>query len=375
MIVKIFDLQREYESLREEFMRAFEQVHLGGEFILGQHVKRFEEAFANYLGVRYSLGVGSGTDAIRIGGLGCGLGKGDKLVTTPNTYIATTMALSIHGATPVLCDIDPETYNMDPERLEEVLAREQGVRLCIPVHLYGHAAPMDEILELCKRYEVSVFEDACQAHGALYKGKKVGTFGKAAAFSFYPTKNLGCQGDGGAIATSDEETYGNAHRLRNYGQTDKHVHVVEGFNSRLDELQAAILSFKLTRLDAWNEQRRKLAALYKRELQDTPLVLPQEKPWAYHVYHLFVVRSKERDKLQEYLKTRGVSTLIHYPTPIHLQEVYRHLGHKQGDFPHAERAAAEILSLPMYPGLREDEVLYVCEAIKAFYTNLHSKIE
>jgi dTDP-4-amino-4,6-dideoxygalactose transaminase len=367
MIVKIFDLQREYESLREEFMRAFEQVHLGGEFILGRHVKRFEEAFSNYLGVRYSLGVGSGTDAIRIGGLGCGLEKGDKLVTTPNTYIATTMALSIHGAAPVLCDIDPETYNMDPERLEEVLEREQGVRLCIPVHLYGHAAPMDEILELCKSYGVSVFEDACQAHGALYKGKKVGTFGKAAAFSFYPTKNLGCQGDGGAIATSDEETYGNAHQLRNYGQTDKHVHVVEGFNSRLDELQAAILSFKLTQLDAWNGERRKLATLYKRELQDTPLILPREKPWAYHVYHLFVVRSKERDTLQEYLKTRGVATLIHYPTPIHLQQVYRHLGHKQGDFPHAERAAAEILSLPMYPGLREEEVLYVCDTIKAFY--------
>jgi dTDP-4-amino-4,6-dideoxygalactose transaminase len=375
MIVKIFDLRREYETLREDMVRLFEQVHLDGEFILGKHVQAFEEAFANYLGVRYSLGVGSGTDAIRIGGLACGLRKGDKLVTTPNTYIATAMALSMHGVLPVLCDIEPETYNMDPDRLEEVLAREQGVRLCIPVHLYGHAASMDEILELCKRYGASVFEDACQAHGALYKGKKVGTFGKAAAFSFYPTKNLGCQGDGGAIAASDEETYRNAHSLRNYGQTDKHVHVVEGFNSRLDELQAAILSFKLTRLDAWNGQRRELATVYKRELQDTPLILPQEKPWARHVYHLFVVRSKKRDKLQEYLKTKGVSTLIHYPTPIHLQEVYKHLGYKRGDFPHAEQAATEILSLPMYPGLREDEVLYVCETIKAFYTNLHSKIE
>ena len=374
MIVNIFDLRREYKALREDMVRLFEQVHLGGEFILGQQVKRFEEAFAGYLGVRHSLGVGSGTDAIRIGGLACGLRKGDKLVTTPNTYISTAMALSVHGVVPVLCDIDPETYNMDPGRLEEVFAKEQGVKLCIPVHLYGHAAPMDEILELCARYGVPLFEDACQAHGALYKGKKVGTFGKASAFSFYPTKNLGCQGDGGAVATSDEETYRNAHRLRNYGQTDKHVHVIEGFNSRLDELQAAILSFKLTKLDAWNEERRRLATLYTKALQDMPLTLPREKPWAYHVYHLFVVRSKERDKLQEYLKTRGVSTLIHYPTPIHLQEVYRHLGHKRGDFPHAEQAAAEILSLPMYPGLREDEVLYVCEAIKAFYTNLHSKI-
>jgi dTDP-4-amino-4,6-dideoxygalactose transaminase len=368
MIVKIFDLQREYEALRDELVRIFEQVHLDGEFILGKSVKAFEDAFAGYLGVRFSLGVGSGTDALRIGGLGCGLARGDQVVTTPNTYIATTMALSIHGVRPFLCDIEPETYNMDPERLEEVLKRERGVRLCIPVHLYGHAAPMDEIIGLCDRYGVSVLEDACQAHGALYKGKKVGTFGKAAAFSFYPTKNLGCQGDGGALVTSDEETYRHAHQLRNYGQADKHVHVIEGFNSRLDELQAAILSFKLARLDAWNEQRRGLAALYKRELEETPLVLPQEKPWAYHVYHLFVIRSKERHDLQEYLKTRGVSTLIHYPTPIHLQEVYKNIGYKRGDFPHAERAATEILSLPMYPGLREDEVQYVCDAIKAFYT-------
>ena len=278
MIVKIFDLQREYEALREELLRAFEQVHLGGEFILGKHVKAFEEAFANYCGTRYSLGVGSGTDAIRIGGLACGLRKGDKLVTTPNTYISTVMALSVHGILPVLCDIESETYNMDPERLEEALAREQGVRLCIPVHLYGHAAPMDEILELCERHGVSVFEDACQAHGALYKGNKVGTFGKAAAFSFYPTKNLGCQGDGGAITTSDEETYWNAHRLRNYGQTDKHVHVIEGFNSRLDELQAAILSFKLTRLDVWNEERRKLAMLYKRSCRIRPLSFLRRNP-------------------------------------------------------------------------------------------------
>ncbi|HVN25536.1 MAG TPA: DegT/DnrJ/EryC1/StrS family aminotransferase [Syntrophorhabdales bacterium] len=367
MIVKIFDLQREYEALRKDMLRLFEQVHLGGEFILGKHVKTFEEDFATYIGSRWTVGVGSGTDAIRIGGLACGLKAGDKLVTTPNTYIATAMALSMHGVTPVLCDIEPDTHNMDPDRLEEVLKKEKNVQLCIPVHLYGHAAPMDEILGCCKRHGVSVFEDACQAHGASYKGKKVGTFGKAAAFSFYPTKNLGCQGDGGAITTSDEETYKSASRLRNYGQTDKHVHVVEGFNSRLDELHAAFLSFKLRELDTWNEQRRKLAALYRRELEGTPLVLPVEKPYAYHVYHLFVVRSKTRDALQEYLKGKGVSTLIHYPTPIHLQEVYRHLGYKRGDFPHAEQGAAEILSLPMYPGLREDEVLYVCGTIKAFF--------
>ncbi len=367
MIVKIFDLQREYATLRRDMLRVFEQVHLGGEFILGNQVKTFEEAFAAYLGSRHAVGLGSGTDAIRIGGLACGLERGDKIVTTPNTYIATAMALSVHGMQPLLCDIDLETYNMDPERLEEILKREKGVRLCIPVHLYGHAAPMDEILGLCERYGVSVLEDACQAHGALYKGRKVGTFGKGAAFSFYPTKNLGCQGDGGALITSDEQVYRNAHRLRNYGQTDKHVHVVEGFNSRLDELHAAFLSLKLKKLDGWNEERRKIAGVYLDGLKTLPLSLPVEKSYAYHVYHLFVVRSAKRDELQEYLKSKGVGTLIHYPTPIHLQEVYRGLGYKRGDFPHAEKSAAEILSLPMYPGLSQDEALYVCGAIKAFY--------
>jgi dTDP-4-amino-4,6-dideoxygalactose transaminase len=299
--------------------------------------------------------------------LSCGLVRGDKLVTTPNTYIATAMALSMHGITPVFCDVDPETYNMDPVRLEEIFSREEGVRLCIPVHLYGHAAPMDEILVVCRKYGAAVMEDACQAHGALYKGRIVGTFGRAAAFSFYPTKNLGCQGDGGAVTTSDEETYLKMLKLRNYGQSDKHVHVIEGFNSRLDELQAAILQLKLTRLPAWNSRRRELAALYRQGLAGTPLVLPVEKPWAHHVYHLFVVRTTERQALQAYLAERGVSTLVHYPTPIHLQKVYEHLGYKAGAFPVAERMSEEILSLPLYPALRDEEVLYVCETIRAFY--------
>ena len=367
MIVKMFDLQREYMADRDALVGAFEAVHLGGEFILGKHVKAFEEAFAAYVGARHAVGVASGTDAIRIGGLSCGLVRGDKLVTTPNTYIATAMALSMHGITPVFCDIDPETYNMDPDCLEEVLSRERDVRLCIPVHLYGHAAPMDEILAVCRKYGAAVMEDACQAHGALYKGRAVGTVGRAAAFSFYPTKNLGCQGDGGAVTTDDEETYLRMLKLRNYGQSDKHVHVIEGFNSRLDELQAAILRFKLTRLPAWNNRRRELAALYRNGLADTPLILPIEKPWAHHVYHLFVVRSQERQALQEYLTASGISTLIHYPTPIHLQKVYEHLGYKAGAFPVAEQLSEEILSLPMYPALRDDEVLCVCEAIKAYY--------
>lgn len=292
-MVKIFDLQREYEEMKESLIATFDKVCQGGEFIMGKEVAAFEEAFASYLGVRFSVGVASGTDALRVGGLALGLKRGDKIVTTPNTYVSTAMALSVHGIAPVLCDIDPETYNMDPHALEDVLKKTKGVKVCIPVHLYGHPCQMDEIMEVCDKYGVTIFEDACQAHGALYKGRKVGTFGLAAAFSFYPTKNLGCYGDGGAVATADHAVYNAVRRLHNYGQVEKHRHRTEGFNSRLDELQAAFLSLKLERLDAGNEKRRSLAKIYRLDLEDeTPLTLPVEKPWAHHVYHLYVVRAQ-----------------------------------------------------------------------------------
>ena len=335
---------------------------------MGKEVKAFEDAFARYVGVHFAAGVGSGTDAIRLGGLALGLKAGDKIVTTPNTYISTAMGLSIHGMTPVFCDIDPETFNMDPGFLGDVLKREKGVKACIPVHLYGQACQMDDILNVCGRYGVKVFEDACQAHGALYKGRKVGTFGSAAAFSFYPTKNLGAYGDAGAVVTADRSVYDEVCKLRIYGQTDKHVHATEGFNSRLDELQAAILSYKLTRLDEDNEKRRHLADIYRWDLDnETPARLPVEKPWARHVYHLFVIRTKEREALSSYLKSHKIDTLIHYPTPIHLQEVYQRLGYKKGAFPEAERASSEILSLPIYPTMQDEEAVAVSSAIKAYY--------
>jgi dTDP-4-amino-4,6-dideoxygalactose transaminase len=368
MQVPIFDLSREYGQMRQDLLRIFDEVATRGDFILGGAVRLFEADFARYVGAQFSAGVGSGTDAVRIGGLACGLARGDKVVTTPNTYIATVMALSPHGIVPVLSDIEPETYTMDPGRLEEVLKREKGIRLCIPVHLYGHPARMDEIGALCAAHGVSIFEDACQAHGALYKGKMVGIFGMAAAFSFYPTKNLGCLGDGGAVATNSRAVYDKITALRNYGQNEKHVHETEGFNSRLDELQAAILSYKLAFLDESNRKRRALAEAYQDGLKGTPLVLPREEEWAYHVYHLYVVRSEERDRPAAYLKERGVTTLIHYPTSIHLQGAYKHLGYRPGDFPVSEEVSRQILSLPMYPGLTQDEVLYVCNSIKAFYS-------
>jgi dTDP-4-amino-4,6-dideoxygalactose transaminase len=257
---------------------------------------------------------------------------------------------------------------MDPEKLGDLLKKEKGIKLCIPVHLYGQSCKLDEILSVCKKHGVQVMEDACQAHGAHYKGKKVGAFGDVSTFSFYPTKNLGCYGDGGIVVTNSEEIYKKARMLRNYGQSDKHVHDIEGFNTRLDELQAKLLLVKLPYLDAWNDMRRHNAGLYKKELHDLPVVLPDEAPWARHVYHLYVIRSKERDALRRYLSEHGVSTLIHYPTPIHLQKVYQSSGLRKGSFPNTESVAREIISLPMYPTLREDEILYVCRCIRNFYT-------
>jgi dTDP-4-amino-4,6-dideoxygalactose transaminase len=367
MEVKIFNLERDHQDIKDELVERFREVISSNEFILGKEVNALEEAFADYIGVKYAVGVNSGTDAIKIGGLSLGIKTGDKLITTPNTYISTAMGLSMHGVEPVFCDIELDTYNMDPGMLEDILKRQKGIKLCIPVHLYGHPCRMDEIIDTCSKHGVMVMEDACQSHGALYKDKKVGGLGDAAAFSFYPTKNLGCYGDGGIITTNSDEIYEKALMLRSYGQTAKHVHNIEGFNSRLDELQAAMLMVKLKKLDYWNNRRRHNAWLYKKELEGTPVMLPEEASWAHSVFHLFVIRVKERDALMKYLREKDVSTLIHYPTPIHLQNVYNHLGYKERTFPNAETCAKEIISLPMYPSLTQDEVMYVSKCIREFY--------
>ncbi len=367
MNVKIFDLERDHSAIKKDLVAAFEEVLGNGEYILGKEVAVFEEAFASYIGVRYAVGVGNGTDALRIGGLSVGAARGDKFVTVPNTYIASAMALSMEGLIPRLCDVETETCNMDPERLDDLLKKEKDVKLCIPVHLYGHSCRFDEIEAVCREHGVAIMEDACQAHGALYKGRKTGALGDVAAFSFYPTKNLGCYGDGGIVVTDSEEVYKRAVMLRNYGQSGKHVHDIEGFNSRLDEVQARFLNMKLRHLDDANNGRRALASLYRKELEGLPVLLPSQASWAHHVYHLFVIRVKERDELRAYLNERGVSTLIHYPTPVHLQKVYAHLGYGKGSFPNAELIGGEIISLPMYPTLREDEVLYVSQCIRKFY--------
>jgi len=367
MIVKMFDLARDHEEIKSELLKITDKILTDGDFILGKGVKALEDAFARYIGTKYAVGVGSGTDAIKIAGLAYGLKSGDRVVTPPNTYIATAMSLSLNGIIPVFCDIETQTYNMDPENLEDILREQKGVKLCIPVHLYGHPFPMDEISAVCRAHGIGILEDACQAHGSLYKGKKVGSLGDASAFSFYPTKNLGCYGDGGMLLTNSDSIYEKALMLRNHGQQGRHIHVIEGYNSRLDELQAAILTYKLSKLDGWNEKRREIASWYKRELKNVPIILPEEMPWGHHVYHLFVVRAKKRDELMKYLAEKGVTTLVHYPTPIHLQEACRVLGYEKGSFPKAEAAASEILSLPLYPSLAEEEVKYVCDCIRGFY--------
>lgn len=367
MNVRIFDIDRDHAPIKQELIKTFERVLSGGEFILGKQVRALEEEFAAYVGTRYAVGVASGTDAIKIGGLSLGLKAGDKFVTTPNTYIATAMALTEHGLVPRFCDIEEESYNMDPGALEELLKNESGIRLCVPVHLYGQPARLDEIRDVCGRYGVMVMEDACQAHGSRYKETNVGTMSDVAAFSFYPTKNLGCYGDGGILVTDNEDAYRQMTVLRAHGQTDRHVHDIQGFVSRLDELQAALLRVKLPYLDEWNIARRRNASLYDSGLEDLPVTRPVEGPYAYHVYHLYVIEAEDRDGLRAFLGEKGIITLIHYPTPIHLQKVYRYLGYAPGSFPVSEKAARRIISLPLYPSLKGEEIAYVCRAISEFY--------
>ncbi|MHB8109974.1 MAG: DegT/DnrJ/EryC1/StrS family aminotransferase [Syntrophorhabdaceae bacterium] len=367
MNIKIFDIERDHAEIKPDLIKAFEHVLSGGEYILGKEVKAFEAEFAAYVGAKYAVGVASGTDAIKIGGLALGFGSGDKFVTTPNTYVATAMALSEHGLVPRFCDIEDDSYNIDPASLEALLEREKDIKLCVPVHLYGQPCRFDELKEICDRYGVKVLEDACQAHGSRYKGKNVGTLGDVAAFSFYPTKNLGCYGDGGIIVTDNKSAYEMMLMLRAHGQSDRHVHAIQGFVSRLDELQAALLRVKLPHLDDWNTRRRRNAELYHAGLEGIPAARPLEAPYAYHVYHLYVIAVEERDALRTFLQDNGIVNLIHYPTPIHLQKVYSSLKYAEGSFPRAERASRQIISLPLYPSMREDEIAYVCGKIREFY--------
>jgi dTDP-4-amino-4,6-dideoxygalactose transaminase len=357
------DLKPLHRELAGELHEAVARTLASGWFVLGREVEAFEEAFARYHGGGSAAGVANGTDAIELSLRAAGVGPGDEVITVAHTAVPTVCAVERAGATPVLVDIDPETFTLDPRAAAAALT--PRTRALLPVHLYGHPADLDPLLALAAANDLLVIEDCAQAHGARYRGRLVGTFGHLACFSFYPTKNLGACGDGGAVLTRDPALADRLRRLRNYGQTSRYRHAERGVNSRLDELQAAILSAKLPRLDAHNDCRRRLADLYRAHLDPAAVALPQARPGVRHVYHLYVVRSPQRDALRERLRQAGVDTQVHYPTPVHLQPAYADLGYRPGSLPHTERAAREVLSLPLYVGLAEEDVARVARAARA----------
>ena len=361
------DLKLQYGALKAELDESIRSVLESGWFILGKNVSAFESEFAAYCGAAFAVGVGNGTDALQLALMACDIGRGDEVITVPNSATFTALAISGAGAKPVFVDIHPDTHNMDPQKLEAAIG--PHTKAIMPVHLYGQPADMDPLLAIARRHGLLVIEDAAQAHGALYRGQRVGTLGDVGCFSFYPSKNLGAFGDGGLVTTNWPEIADRARMLRHGGQKSRYDHQLLGMNSRLDEMQAAILRVKLPYLDKWNDRRRHIAALYTALLGDSEVETPLEMPGIKHIYHLYVIRCQERNALQQYLAEHGVETAIHYPTPIHLQGAYRWLNLGPGSFPVAERYADEVLSLPIYPELTDTKV----REIATYIRNWHAK--
>lgn len=369
MEIPLVDLKAQYNSIKQEIDEATQRVIEGGLFILGPEVKALEDEIAAFLGTKYALGVASGTDALQLALLACGIKPGDEVITTPFTFIATAEAITQCGATPVFADVEPKTYNIDPAQIEAKIT--EKTKAILPVHLYGQSADMAFILELASKYNLRVIEDCAQALGSEYKGKKVGSLGEAGCLSFFPSKVLGAYGDGGMVITNDPEIAEEVNVVRNHGCKQKYYHFTPGFNSRLDSLQAAVLRVKLRHLNQWIEQRRQKASLYSELLGDIEgIEPPYTAPYGYHIFNYYTIRLKNpkvnRDKLREYLNSQGVSSAIYYPLSLHLQEVYKSLGHKLGEFPESERAQEEVLSLPMYPELAEDQVEAIVAVIRTF---------
>jgi dTDP-4-amino-4,6-dideoxygalactose transaminase len=367
MRVPFLELKREYEAIKPEIQEAVSTVLESGSYILGQPVEHFEREFAGWLGASHAIGVGSGTEALHLALVAGGIKPGDGVLTVPNTAVPTVSAISFAGGRPVFVDVDPDSYTMSPSALAEALEGSSpaaNYKAIVVVHLYGHSADMDPIVELAQAYGLKVIEDVAQATGATYKGKKVGTIGDFGCFSFYPTKNLGAYGDGGIVVTHSDKDAETIRMLRNYGEKTKNFNVIEGYNSRLDAIQAAVLTCKLQYLDWWNEIRRNQARLYGELLKQCNVQLPVEKGYAQHVYHLYVMRTGNRNRLREHLAENGIQTAVHYPRAVHLQQAYAHLGYREGAFPVSERNALEVLSLPLSPFTRQDEIVAVAEAIK-----------
>ena len=364
-MVPFLDLKTQYRELSGPMDAAVQRVMSSGNFILGPEVTAFEAEYAKYLGVKHALGISSGLDALRLALMAAGVGPGDEVITAANTFIATALAITSVGAKPVLVDPDEATANIEAERIARAIT--PRTKALMPVHLYGLPARMGPILELAREKKLVVIEDACQSHGAMTEGKKSGTLGQLGCYSFYPGKNLGAYGDGGAVVTNDDHLADRVKSLRNYGQAKKYHHVELGYNHRLDEMQAAVLRVKLPHLDRYNQLRGHHAAQFTRELTGLPLGLPSVPEGRTHIFHLYVIRTPKRDALQAYLGERGIGTLIHYPIPIHRQEAYRSMGLGEGALPVSEKLSREILSLPMYPELTPAQVSEVCEAIRGFF--------
>lgn len=360
--IPFVDLKSQYAAIRPEVLTAVEQVLESGRFVLGPEVSNFESEFAAYCGTRACVGVNTGTSAIHLALLALGIGPGDEVITVPFTFVATAAAIRYTGARPVFVDVDPSTLTMDPAQLERVLT--PRTRAIVPVHLYGRPAEMDPILAFASNHGLRVVEDACQAHGAEYRGRRVGSLGDLGCFSFYPGKNLGAYGEGGAVTTDDPELERTIRMLRDWGAEHKYDHRLQGYNYRLEELQAAILRVKLRQLESWTEARREAASAYDERLSRGRLAACADR----HVYHIYAIRAASREMLQARLEKAGIHTGIHYPIPVHLQKAHADLGHGVGDFPNSEAAASEVLSLPMFPELTTAQIERVCGEIESAWS-------
>jgi len=363
--IPFLDLKAQYQAIREQVLSSIEQVLETCEFILGANVSAFEQEIAEYLGVKHAIGVGNGTDALVLILDALGIGPGDEVITTPYTFFATAECVSRLGAKPVFIDIDPITLTIDPEKLEQAIT--SRTKAVIPVHIFGRAADMPRIVDIASRHHLFVVEDACQSIGGEIQDKKLGTFGNAGAFSFFPTKNLGAYGDGGLVVTDDDELAECVRMLRAHGSKVKYHNELIGYNSRLDEMQAAVLRVKLRHLNEWNNRRREIAIEYNELLKDLPVQLPDPGEKGEHVFHLYTILADNREELRTYLKSRGVETGVYYPTPLHLQPAYADLGYHRSDFPVSESACERNLSLPIYPELTDEQIHYVAQAVRGFF--------
>ena len=361
MKVPFFDLKAQYRTIRGEISTALERTCESVSFILGEEVAKFEEEFAAFCEAKHCVAVNSGTSALHLALLAVGVKPGDEVITTPNTFIATAEAISYTGAKPVFAAIDPATANIDPQRIEAAIT--DRTKAIVPVHLYGRPADLDAILTLAERRKIAVVEDACQAHGARYRGKRIGSVGRASAFSFYPAKNLGAYGEGGALTTNDDHVAQLARALRNHGEARRYFHNSIGYNYRMDGFQGAVLRVKMKRVDEWTARRREIAGLYRKRLAQARVAIPQDDPRGESVYHLFVVYVENRDGVRPALEARGIETAIYYPRPVHLQKAYAWLGHRPGSFPNTERACDRVLCLPLFPEMTTEQAEYVARML------------